>query len=57
MNSEKHADKVRKSFSPNKSKAFVPYWRRPKHPRNTIPKQQIPSLSLSFVPSNFTYPQ
>ncbi|KAG5313011.1 ZN346 protein, partial [Pseudoatta argentina] len=58
MNSEKHADKVRRSFKdPNKSKAFVPYWRRPKHPRNTTPKQQIPSLSLSFVSGNFTYPQ
>ncbi|XP_011695190.1 PREDICTED: zinc finger protein 346-like [Wasmannia auropunctata] len=50
MNSEKHADKVKRFKDPNKG--FLPY--RKKIKRNITPKEQIPSLSNSFV-SSFTY--
>ncbi|KAL6440298.1 Zinc finger protein 346 [Formica fusca] len=52
MNSEKHADKVKRSKNPNK-KRFVPYWKKTK--RNVIPKGQIPSLSNNFVSGGITY--
>lgn len=51
MNSEKHADKVKRSRDPNKG--FLPY--RKKTKRNITPKDQIPSLSQSFVSGSFTY--
>lgn len=52
MNSEKHADKVKRSKSPNK-KRFVPYWKKTK--RIATPKGQIPSLSNNFVSGGLTY--
>lgn len=52
MNSEKHADKVKRSKDPNKG--FLPYSYRKKAKRTIISKDQIPSLSNSFV-SGCTY--
>ncbi|XP_012531256.1 zinc finger protein 346 isoform X2 [Monomorium pharaonis] len=51
MSSEKHADKVKRSKDPYKGFPY-PYRKKPK--RNLSPKEQIPSLSNSFV-SGFTY--
>ncbi|XP_077264669.1 zinc finger protein 346 isoform X2 [Temnothorax americanus] len=54
MNSEKHADKVKRSRDPNKG--FLPYPYRRKAKRNIAPRDQIPSLSNSFASNPyFTY--
>lgn len=53
MNSEKHADKVKRSKDPNKGFLAYPY--RKKVKRNVSPKEQIPSLSNSFVSGSFIY--
>lgn len=52
MNSEKHADKMKRSRDPNKG--FLPYPYRKKTKRIITSKDQIPSLSNSFV-SGYTY--
>ncbi|XP_011163094.1 zinc finger protein 385B isoform X2 [Solenopsis invicta] len=54
MNSEKHADKVKRSKDPYKG---FPYPYRKKTKRNITFKEHIPSLSNSFVSGNFTYQQ
>ncbi|XP_012229467.1 zinc finger protein 346-like [Linepithema humile] len=46
MNSEKHADKVKRSKNPN-MKRFNPYWKKRKP--IAASKDQIPSLSNNFV--------
>ncbi|XP_071632971.1 zinc finger protein 346 isoform X2 [Temnothorax longispinosus] len=54
MNSEKHADKVKRSRDPNKG--FLPYPYRRKAKRNIASRNQISSLSNSFVSNPyFTY--
>lgn len=53
MNSEKHADKVKRSTDPNKG--FLPYPYQKKAKRNITPKDQTPSLSNSFVSGSITY--
>ncbi|XP_071555664.1 zinc finger protein 346 isoform X2 [Temnothorax nylanderi] len=53
MNSEKHADKVKRSRDPNKG--FLPYPYRKKAKRNIASRDQIPSLSNSFVSGNTRY--
>ncbi|XP_011882778.1 PREDICTED: zinc finger protein 346-like [Vollenhovia emeryi] len=55
MNSDKHADKVKRFKDPKKG--FLPYPRRKKANRNIKPKDEIPSLSNSFVSGSFTYHQ
>lgn len=46
MNSEKHADKVKRFKNPN-MKRFSPYWKKRKPIASS--KGQVPSLSNNFV--------
>ncbi|RLU18217.1 hypothetical protein DMN91_008573 [Ooceraea biroi] len=52
MNSDKHADKVKRFLNPNK-KRYTPYWKKTKS--NTTPKSHIQSLSNNFVSGGIAY--
>ncbi|EFN85306.1 zinc finger protein 385A isoform X2 [Harpegnathos saltator] len=54
MNSEKHAEKLRRVKNPNK-KRFVPYWKKTK-PYTTV-KSEIQPLSNNYVSGGFMYQQ